>query len=117
MKTLSALALFLALSLNASAAVLQLDSGDVVTLSPNVFTTVSCGGGGSAADCGAKTDTLSKTLIACSPAQDMNADDCVVSVWPSWKGSNPSCTSEGSLACIEYCRVWFEASWCAKSCS
>lgn len=105
------------LSVTANAATINLSDGDEMVIYANSETTVSCNAKGTSTttiSCTDRVDTLEGLLQSCYKGASMSY--CVTNIWPDWKSNNPSCVSEGSLACVNYCYKGASMSYCVSNC-
>ena len=106
---------------SASAATINLEGGDVITVNPNVSTTVRCsaaGSGSGSLDCASKADAFEVRLEACYSAAPTNPAWCVETLWPEFRRNNSSCIEEGSAVCTSTCvpRITWNPAWCVETC-
>lgn len=99
---------------SAQAAELNLQSGESVTLQPNVMTTVTCSGG-SGGPCAEAASALKLLIETCRT--EYNANYCLDKYWPAFKSKNPSCVNSALKFCIETCRNEYSANYCADKCT
>ena len=88
--------------LKASAATVNLNVGDVITLQPNTMTTVSCGS--SSGDVCRLSIANFETKLSICKDQLNTIEDCLLEFWPSFKRTHSSCIEEAYPVCVKFCR-------------
>lgn len=90
---------------NAFAAELILQGGEVVTIQPNLSTTVRCGGG-AIDSCDEALRILREKFDSCYKNYRGGYEVtsvCVPQVFPSFKSNKPACIFEGEAICESLC--------------
>ncbi len=101
-------------ALQVTAADLNLNTGDVVFIQPNVMTKVTCNGGPSnSPTCQQLVTTFRKTLDYCARSNDPG--ECAKLHWPKFKSANPQCVYAAVDTCLEYCSKTFDPGECANN--
>jgi hypothetical protein len=109
-----------AFSFDASAATLNLGSGEIVTLQPNVATTVTCGGGGAAGggaigvSCDGPKAAFDQLMQLC--IRSFSPGDCAKKQWAPFKSSYPQCVYAGVEICAKQCIRSFSPGDCSTIC-
>ena len=97
----------------ADAGTLNLASGDVVSILPNVMTTVSCSSDGTPGkDCSDAISTFELIMKTCQ--ERYGGGDCARVYWPQFKNSNPPCKDKGLKTCLESCKRQFNGADCLR---
>lgn len=113
-RKLSMIAALILVSTAASAATLNLNSGDSVLIQPNVATTVTCNAVGGPTTCEVQISVYESRYQTCKHSYP--ASTCFSNEWPAFKSRHPSCVLEAFDSCIKTCGESYPSSTCYNNC-
>lgn len=90
------------LSTNAFSGTVNLNIGEMVTISANTPTTVTCGGAGT--NCTTALKNLDSKFDYCMSNGTNRVEECLVDIWPKFKKTNPSCVEDAYNTCLSFCK-------------
>ena len=90
------------LSTNAFSGTVNLNLGEMVTISANTSTTVTCGGTG--ANCTTSIRNLMSKFQYCQSSGVNRIEECLMDIWPKFKKASPSCIEDAYSTCLEFCK-------------
>lgn len=91
------------ISTNVFAGTVNLRVGEVINISANTPTTVTCGEG-AGDNCSTAINNLSTKFDYCQNVGTMNIEECLEDLWPKFKRANPRCVEEAYNLCLNFCK-------------